>query len=63
MIDVIEYLERSINGEVDAIKEELLRGNVTDLSQYRWLIGNANAYKVVLNNLADVRKQVEKGDE
>lgn len=50
----VAKLKKALTHEIDIITKQLLQGNVDDFSEYRFVVGQAYAYRNTLQIIKDI---------
>ena len=57
---IIEKLKKRINATVQQIGDTMLTGGVDSLEKYKYMLGQAHAYQIVVHEISNLLKQDEK---
>ena len=63
MIDeliLIEKLKKRINATVQQIGDSMMSGGVDSMEKYKYMLGQAHAYQIVVQEISNLLKQDEK---
>ena len=62
-LQLIDQLKKRINATIDQIKEAMVTGAVDNMEKYKYMLGQAQAYQLVLQEISNLRKPKEQKDE
>ena len=62
-LQLIDQLKKRINATIDQIKEAMITGAVDNMEKYKYMLGQAQAYQLVLQEISNLRKPKEQKDE
>ncbi len=57
---IIEKLKKRINATVQQIGDTMLTGGVDSMEKYKYMLGQAHAYQIVVQEISNLLKQDEK---
>ena len=57
---VIEKLKKRINATVQQIGDSMITGGVDSMEKYKYMLGQAHAYQIVVQEISNLLKQDEK---
>ena len=60
---IINKLQRQLKGSVQAINENLLAGGVDNMEKYKYLLGQINAYQLILQDISNLLNEKEQKNE
>lgn len=53
----ISRLKKELKNEIEVLTKQLLTGNVTDFEEYRFVVGQAYAYRNTLQIIEDIASE------
>ena len=62
-LQLIDQLKKRINATIDQIKEAMITGAVDNMEKYKYMLGQAQAYQLVLQEISNLLKPKEQQDE
>ena len=57
---IIEKLKRRINATLQQIGDTMITGGVDSMEKYKYMLGQAHAYQIVVQEISNLLKQDEK---
>ena len=57
---IIEKLKRRINATLQQIGDSMITGGVDSMEKYKYMLGQAAAYQIVIQEIATLQKEDEK---
>ena len=57
---VIEKLKKRINATLQQIGDSMITGGVDNMEKYKYLLGQAQAYQIVIQEISNLLKEDEK---
>ena len=57
---IIEKLKKRINATVQQIGDTMLTGGVDSMEKYKYMLGQAHAYQIVVQEISNLLKEDEK---
>ena len=57
---IIEKLKKRINATVQQIGDSMMSGGVDSMEKYKYMLGQAHAYQIVVQEISNLLKQDEK---
>ena len=57
---IIEKLKKRINATVQQIGDTMLTGGVDSMEKYKYMLGQAAAYQIVIQEISNLQKEDEK---
>ena len=57
---VIEKLKKTINATLQQIGDSMITGGVDSMEKYKYMLGQAHAYQIVVQEISNLLKQDEK---
>ena len=57
---VIEKLKKRINATLQQIGDSMITGGVDSMEKYKYMLGQAHAYQIVIQEISNLLKQDEK---
>ena len=57
---VIEKLKKRINATLQQIGDSMITGGVGNMEKYKYLLGQAQAYQIVIQEISNLLKEDEK---
>ena len=57
---IIEKLKRRINATLQQIGDTMITGGVDSMEKYKYMLGQAAAYQIILQEISNLRKEDEK---
>jgi len=60
---LIEKLKKRINATVQQIGDSMMTGGVDSMEKYKYMLGQAQAYQIVIQEISNLLKPKEQKDE
>ena len=60
---VIEKLKKRINATLQQIGDSMITGGVDSMEKYKYMLGQAHAYQIVIQEISNLLKPKEQKDE
>ena len=60
---VIEKLKKRINATLQSIGDTMITGGVDSIEKYKYMLGQAQAYQIVIQEISNLLKPKEQKDE
>ena len=57
---IIEKLKRRINATLQQIGDNMITGGVDSMEKYKYMLGQAAAYQIVIQEISNLQKEDEK---
>ena len=57
---IIDKLKRRINATLQQIGDSMITGGVDSMEKYKYMLGQAHAYQIVVQEISNLLKQDEK---
>ena len=57
---IIEKLKKRINATLQQIGDSIITGGVDSMEKYKYMLGQAHAYQIVVQEISNLLKQDEK---
>ena len=57
---IIEKLKRRINATLQQIGDSMITGGVDSMEKYKYMLGQAAAYQIIIQEIANLQKEDEK---
>ena len=57
---IIEKLKKRINATLQQIGDSMITGGVDNMEKYKYMLGQAHAYQIVVQEISNLLKQDEK---
>ena len=57
---IIDKLKRRINATLQSIGDAMITGGVDSMEKYKYMLGQAQAYQIVVQEISNLLKQDEK---
>ena len=57
---IIEKLKRRINATLQQIGDSMITGGVGSMEKYKYMLGQAAAYQIVIQEISNLQKEDEK---
>ena len=57
---IIEKLKRRINATLQQIGDSMITGGVDSMEKYKYMLGQAHAYQIVVQEISNLQKEDEK---
>ena len=57
---VIEKLKKRINATLQQIGDSMITGGVDSMEKYKYMLGQAHAYQLIIQEISNLLKQDEK---
>ena len=57
---IIEKLKKRINATLQQIGDSMITGGVDSMEKYKYMLGHAHAYQIVVQEISNLLKQDEK---
>jgi len=61
--DLLQYLSKKVQGEIDVISEDLARGTAKDLGEYKYACGIIRGLMIVNGLLQETAQRLENDDD
>ena len=58
--EIIEKLKKRINATLQQIGDSMITGGVDSMEKYKYMLGQAHAYQIVIQEISNLLKQDEK---
>ena len=58
-LQLIDQLKKRINATIDQIKEAMVTGAVDNMEKYKYMLGQAQAYQLVLQEISNLLNDKE----
>jgi hypothetical protein len=58
--EIIEKLKKRINATLQQIGDSMITGGVDSMEKYKYMLGQAHAYQIVVQEISNLLKQDEK---
>ena len=58
--EIIEKLKKRINATLQQIGDSMITGGVDSMEKYKYMLGQAQAYQIVVQEISNLLKQDEK---
>ncbi len=62
-ITIIDKLRKRIKATKESLSEAMLAGAVDNMEKYRYMLGQAHAYEIILQEISNLLKPKEQKDE
>ena len=62
-IMLIEKLKKRINATLQQIGDSMITGGVDSMEKYKYMLGQAHAYQIVIQEISNLLKPKEQKDE
>jgi len=62
-ITVIYKLQRSLKGYLQQVGDAMISGGVDNMEKYRYMLGQAHAYQLILQEISNLLNDKEQNDE
>jgi|TARA_B110000503_G_scaffold115083_1_gene173176 hypothetical protein len=62
-ITIIDKLRKRMKATKESITEAMLAGAVDNMEKYRYMLGQAHAYEIILQEISNLLKPKEQQDE
>ena len=59
---VIEKLKKRINATLQQIGDSMITGGVDSMEKYKYMLGQAHAYQIVIQEISNLLKPKEQND-
>ena len=59
-LTIIDKLKKRINATVQQIGDTMMTGGVDSMEKYKYMLGQAHAYQIVVQEISNLLKQDEK---
>ncbi len=60
---LIDKLKRRINATLQSIGDTMITGGVDSMEKYKYMLGQAHAYQIVIQEISNLLKPKEQKDE
>ena len=60
---IIDKLKKRINATVQQIGDNMMTGGVDSMEKYKYMLGQAHAYQIVIQEISNLLKPKEQQDE
>ena len=60
---IINKLQKIIKATIQSITEAMISGGVDNMEKYKYMLGQAHAYQITLQEISNLLKQKEQKDE
>ena len=60
---IIDKLKKSLNNAITNIQDSMMHGGVDNMEKYKYLIGQAHAYSIILQEISNLLNYKEQKDE
>ncbi len=60
---IIDKLKKRINATVQQIGDSMMTGGVDSMEKYKYMLGQAHAYQLIIQEISNLLKQKEQQDE
>ena len=57
---IIEKLKRRINATLQQIGDSMITGGVDSMEKYKYMVGQAAAYQIIIQEISNLQKEDEK---
>ena len=57
---LIDKLKRRINATLQSIGDTMITGGVDSMEKYKYMLGQAQAYQIVIQEISNLQKEDEK---
>ena len=57
---IIEKLKKRINATLQSIGDSMITGGVDSMEKYKYMLGQAHAYQIVIQEISNLLKEDEK---
>ena len=57
---IIDKLKKRINATVQQIGDSMMTGGVDSMEKYKYMLGQAHAYQIIIQEISNLLKQDEK---
>jgi hypothetical protein len=57
---IIEKLKRRIDATLQQIGDKMITGGVDSMEKYKYMLGQAQAYQIVIQEISNLQKEDEK---
>ena len=57
---IIEKLKKRINATLQQIGDTMITGGVDSMEKYKYMLGQAQAYQIVIQEISNLQKEDEK---
>ena len=57
---IIEKLKRRIDATLQQIGDSMITGGVDSMEKYKYMLGQAHAYQIVIQEISNLQKEDEK---
>ena len=61
--EIIEKLKKRINATLQQIGDSMITGGVDSMEKYKYMLGQAHAYQIVIQEISNLLKPKEQKDE
>ncbi len=60
---IVDKLKRRINATLQQIGDSMITGGVDSMEKYKYMLGQAHAYQIVIQEISNLLKPKEQKDE
>ena len=61
--EIIEKLKKRINATLQQIGDSMITGGVDSMEKYKYMLGQAHAYQLIIQEISNLLKPKEQKDE
>ena len=61
--EIIEKLKKRINATLQQIGDSMITGGVDSMEKYKYMLGQAHAYQIVIQEISNLLNEKEQKDE
>ena len=62
-LEIIDKLKKSLNYGIQNIQESLMSGGVDNMEKYKYMLGQAHAYSIILKDISNLLNYKEQKNE
>ncbi len=62
-LEIIDKLKKSLNYGIQNIEENLMSGGVDNMEKYKYMLGQAHAYSIILQDISNLLNYKEQKNE
>jgi len=62
-LEIIDKLKKSLNYGIQNIQESLMSGGVDNMEKYKYMLGQAHAYSIILQDISNLLNYKEQKNE
>jgi hypothetical protein len=62
-LEIIDKLKKSLNYGIQNIEESLMSGGVDNMEKYKYMLGQAHAYSIILQDISNLLNYKEQKNE